>query len=170
MKSKKRKEGPFDPKLILSFLFHSFRVLVGVVLVVGVGESQSDSFLSLSYAAFFGSLDLVDRLILFGANLNARTKNGNTALVFACMEGHEEIVDRLVSFGADINLPNVLVQTALMEACASENVSIVKMLIGAKADVDQENDQGRKAIDFTCSDEIKAILHGSSLLSSLSLS
>jgi cytohesin len=70
------------------------------------------------WAASEGHLDVVDLLIRKGANVNAATKNGFTALVFATLKDNASAVRRLLAAGADPNyaLPD---QTRLLTAATS---------------------------------------------------
>ncbi|TLF28507.1 MAG: hypothetical protein FCO83_00085, partial [Spiroplasma sp. WSS] len=50
------------------------------------------------------------------ANVNHKTKFGNTALTKAAKNGHLNVVDLLITNGADINQINLRGETALIRA------------------------------------------------------
>ena len=54
-------------------------------------------------AAIDGDLIELKRLIGQGADVNAKTKYGWSALMKAAYEGHKEIVELLIHAGADVN-------------------------------------------------------------------
>jgi len=56
----------------------------------------------LMLAAFRGDIRGVRALLLEGAEVNARDRDGDTALMFAAYRGHTEIVSLLLSHGANI--------------------------------------------------------------------
>jgi hypothetical protein len=60
---------------------------------------------ALLYASRFNNFDLVQMLIERGANINARNREGNTALSIAQMNENAQISDFLIEKGAIQNLP-----------------------------------------------------------------
>jgi ankyrin repeat protein len=109
-------------------------------------------------------------LIAAGADVNARDKNGNTALMIATSRGHVDIVEILIDAGADVNAKDECGNTALMIAVNIPDYStdeehteqlvyrgsswliyryrkkIVKILIEAGADVNAKDNEGRTAL------------------------
>lgn len=57
--------------------------------------------LPLHYAADYGQADVLDYLIIKGANVNAPDKYGITPLLSAIFEGHTDSVKLLLEKGAD---------------------------------------------------------------------
>ena len=55
------------------------------------------------HAAWFGHIDVMRILIDKGADVNAKNKNGATALILAADKGNAEIVSFLIDKGADVN-------------------------------------------------------------------
>ena len=68
-----------------------------------------------------------------GAKVNAKTKNGATALMAAAQNGHNEVVKALLANGADVNAKTKNGVTALMMAILRGHSEIVKMLKDAGA-------------------------------------
>ncbi len=49
-----------------------------------------------------GHLELVKYLIRCGANVNAQTGTGDTALTYACENGHTDVADVLMQHGGEM--------------------------------------------------------------------
>ena len=65
-------------------------------------------------AAFFGKTEVVQLLLLNGANVNIKdTRKGWTPLHCAIAEGHSKIIELLVDNGADLNANNKIGRTPL---------------------------------------------------------
>ncbi len=73
-------------------------------------------------AASGGYSDIVKLLIDHGANVNAKSSVGNTALTYACCGGYEEVVRILLEAGADVEHQNENGHTPLMEAASCGHV------------------------------------------------
>ena len=64
---------------------------------------------ALTFASDQGYLEMVKALVTAGADVNARTWNGVTALMFACQQyGHLEVVQALVAAHADPNVKDAV--------------------------------------------------------------
>jgi len=103
-----------------------------------VGElnylTQEEKNKKLFNAAKEGNKEAIKLLISVGVNLNAKNKNGETALMKASVNGNEDIVKLLIKIGADINAKNKYGSTALMYASANNYKEMVDLLkrYGAK--------------------------------------
>ena len=73
-------------------------------------------------AASGGYADIVKLLIDHGANVNAKSSVGNTALTYACCGGYEDVVKILLDAGADVEHQNENGHTPLMEAASCGHV------------------------------------------------
>jgi uncharacterized protein len=87
---------------------------------------------ALMFAAQRGHLEIVDRLILAGANVNLNDQPGEnlgkTPLMYAAEADHTKIVELLVKSGAIINARDRMGRTALGYAMSENNVESVKLL------------------------------------------
>lgn len=93
----------------------------------------------LMYAATVGSLDAMKFLVEKGANVNAQSASGATALIWSATDLAK--VRFLLEHGANVNLATKRGRTALLIAAMSDkSYDIVKLLIDKGADV--------KAVDF----------------------
>ena len=82
----------------------------------------------LAYAAYNGHLEIVDYLLKRGAEINAKTQNGSTALFFAARFGHIEVVKLLLRNKADATVANENGETAVDWALKSDNTDIEALL------------------------------------------
>lgn len=60
-----------------------------------------------------GSAQEVEEAIMNGANVNAKDKDGMTALMLAAEDGYTETANLLLSYGANVNAKNIFGRTAL---------------------------------------------------------
>ncbi|KAF6779337.1 hypothetical protein AHF37_01002 [Paragonimus kellicotti] len=86
-------------------------------------------------AARSGKLWAVRRLIAFGANVNVKDRNDETALHFACRQGSTEITGMLIKAGARLNAQNQSGLTPMMEAVSYNQREAVSLLVKQR-DVD----------------------------------
>jgi ankyrin repeat protein/L-ascorbate metabolism protein UlaG (beta-lactamase superfamily) len=90
-----------------------------------------------------GRKDAVAYLLDNGADPNATSQNGLSALAFAVLGGDPEIVRMLIAGGADVQCADEYGWTALhRSAQLLGNVDIAKLLVDAGAEVDLEDKQG----------------------------
>jgi hypothetical protein len=102
-------------------------------------------------ASFKGQKDIVEQLILEGADLNAQDGQGDTALMKAATKGHVEIVDLLIANGADFNLKDKWGNTAVMDSAKYPRQSaceIINLLKDNGADINATNKFGFTAIMY----------------------
>ena len=58
-------------------------------------------------ASVQGHKEVVELLLAKGADVNAKTTDGTTALMVASMKDHKEVVETLLDKGADINAKRI---------------------------------------------------------------
>jgi ankyrin repeat protein len=91
-------------------------------------------------AASNGEIEKVRSLLNKGANVNAKDKDGVTAMMWASEKGQTEIVNILLSKGAEVNArENNSGMTALMVAAAEGHTAIVEALLAKGADVNAKD-------------------------------
>jgi ankyrin repeat protein len=75
-------------------------LLISLFPIIAFAQNLNDDLIA---AAKKGDVEAVKSLIAKGADVNARTNYGATALHFAADRGHLEVIKALVEAGADVN-------------------------------------------------------------------
>jgi len=83
-----------------------------------------------------GKLDVVQRLLDLGADIDAKSANGSTALFAASRRGHVHVANFLLDRHADIDALNNYNDSALYLACLFANVEATRVLLARGANVD----------------------------------
>ena len=83
---------------------------------------------ALHYATFAGRREIVRLLLERGADIDARTPNGSTALMMTAREGREELARQLLEAGADARASNENGDSALTWAMRHKNFRIAQMV------------------------------------------
>lgn len=105
------------------------------------------NFSTLHYAAINNvSPQIIDQLVLLGAEVNARTTEGNSSLHFAVTDGSELHIRALLRAGAKLNARNSKGFTPLHIAAKNDNFIAIRELASAGADIHAET----KKISPTC--------------------
>jgi ankyrin repeat protein len=97
-------------------------------------------------AAADGDLDSVKMMLEDGQDINARDKDGVTALAWASIRGRVDVARYLIEQKADPVLSDHKGLTPLHKACLFGNKDIIQLLIDAGADVNAEGPQGVKPL------------------------
>jgi uncharacterized protein len=110
--------------------------------------ASADRVADLVYASMRGEEDVVDELLLAGANPDVKTKEGDLALVEASYwgSGHPKIVKRLLDAGADIDQTSSTGWTALMAAVFANRTDTIDLLLRRGANVNIISREGRNAL------------------------
>lgn len=80
-----------------------------------------------------GLVDQLERLLVAGADINARDKHGQTGLMLAAREGRAGVVEWLVEHGAMLDVTAKYGLSALMLAVVNGHVDVVRLLVRAGA-------------------------------------
>ena len=129
-------------------------------------RSPNQSFTPLMVAANRGAIDLVNHLISVGANINAQSEGGFTALILAIISYNDilaikkiendnsnpslSVIKRLVESGADVNIVTDGGNTALQEAALQGNLEIANLLLSKGANVNFTNKWNENALMASC--------------------
>ena len=98
-------------------------------------EIQTQNFTPLGIAIIYDNEEARNLLLDYGADVNAKTKDGLSVLQIAAQENKLDSLQLLIKKGADINHRNVYGATALMLAAYRDNFEIVRALVKQGADV-----------------------------------
>lgn len=118
-------------------------------LIITLPACVRDINLDLLVAAKKGDTATVQALLDKGADVNAKDKDGWTALMFAANNGHATIVQALLDRGADVNAKTEDEKgaTALMVTAWQGHTAIVEALLDRGADVNAKaKDDGMTAL------------------------
>jgi ankyrin repeat protein len=89
---------------------------------------------------------IVKALLQYGADVNAKSGNGITALIWSAATGKAYNLRLLIAAGADINHKDKRGDTALNYAASIDNTDMLKTLIAAGADVSATDNTGKTAL------------------------
>mmetsp|Transcript_10078 Transcript_10078/g.24362 ORF Transcript_10078/g.24362 Transcript_10078/m.24362 type:complete len:332 (+) Transcript_10078:82-1077(+) len=105
-------------------------------------------------ASSSGKADAVRFLYRAGADMDLRSRFGDTALTCASLYGHIEVVRLLIEIGASVDLPNICrnskrsLKTPLMFASENGHAEIVRCLVEAGASLNRSH--GKAALVNAC--------------------
>ena len=108
--------------------------------------SPFNKFTSVHYAVENGNLKMLEHLIDKGANIEARSKDGDTPLIRAAYRGDLQIVNYLISKGADLDAQSKLGITPLITSAGFDRLNIIKALVEAGANIEFISSRGYSAI------------------------
>ena len=91
---------------------------------------------------------MIRLLLKKGADINARNKDGNTALLISSSKNHDLdfITEFLVKNGADINVKNSEGATALIIASEKGHLNAVKLFLVYDCDINAQDNDGNTAL------------------------
>ena len=108
-------------------------------------SSEVNGQAPLHYASGYGLLEITDRLLEGGADVNQVDSQAATPLIMAAQSGHIKVVKRLVSSGAHLHLSNNRGINSLQSASFYNRSEVVDYLIKKGADFDNQGNALVKA-------------------------
>ena len=106
------------------------------------------------------SIEVVQTIIDYGADVNATNKKGQTALTLACIKKHESAIDVLLNACADLTITddtfgNTCLLTGVWNECS---VEVVQAIIDHGADVNVTNKNNETALMLACQNRNQGII------------
>ncbi|XP_017100390.2 protein TANC2 isoform X2 [Drosophila bipectinata] len=115
------------------------------------GMEPSSGELALTAAARHGCVDVVGILLSRGAQIDARNRQGYSALWLAVKEGHWSVVEQLLQRGALLDEPlGQSRKTPLMIAAEEGHLELVELLIARGAYLEAQDHEGFTALSWAC--------------------
>ncbi|CAF3884191.1 unnamed protein product, partial [Adineta steineri] len=102
----------------------------------------------LHFAAGYNRLQVVEYLLLMGADVTARDKGGLVPLHNSCSYGHFEVTALLLKHGASPQIADLWKVTPLHESAAKGKFEICKLLMKYGADTNKKNRDGAIPLDL----------------------
>lgn len=126
------------------FLPASWLVLGAVLALLSTAVGADSLGDQLIQDAKSGSLAGVQKDLANGANVNARHKNGRTALMLTAewSIGNKDIADVLLAHGAEVDAKDNKGMTALMYAASVDNADVARVLLAHGANANAKANDG----------------------------
>jgi ankyrin repeat protein len=123
-------------------------VVVSLAVLIGCASSAAAGDLEnkLIQAVKTRNADVVRALLDQGASVNAKDKNGTTALDSAAIKGKVDVVRLLLDRGADVSAKNNFGWTPLICAVMFGKVDIARLLLDKGAGVNAKDNNGFTAL------------------------
>ena len=120
-------------------------------------HNQDSAVLPLLISKYSNDRNMIDHVklvVLQGANINARTSSGDTALIMTGWKTKNlKLIQYLVENGANINIANNNGDTPLMDAAYLGKAAILAYLLESGADTTLTNKRGKTALDLSQSEK-----------------
>ncbi len=117
-------------------------------LLLASPEAQSDLNYALLTAAANGDSLQICWLLKYGAEIETKTSENVTPLIFAVANNREEAARILINNGANPNVKTYILETPLTLAVKNDNLDIAEMLIRDSAIVNEPDRYGATALHY----------------------
>jgi ankyrin repeat protein len=112
-----------------------------------INQMNDNGFTPLILAAYKGNFEIVEFLLVEGANINYQSEMGS-ALTAAVFKGNIELSKLLLAFKADPNGTDLNGVTPLIYAVQFKNKDMIKLLLSFKADKSLLDKKGKTAFEY----------------------
>ena len=110
-------------------------------------ETTLDS--ALTWACTLGNTCIVEALLQKNADVEHRTKDGCTALMFACLAGHRDVAEKLLDAESEINVESESNKDSpLTFACWKGHYDVVELLLQRSANIEHRTKEGFSPLMF----------------------
>jgi ankyrin repeat protein len=137
--TRQKKEGAMRMRVMLQ------TALFFVAALYAGSASAGDLDKGFARAVAEGDIQLLKTLIDQGADVNAKNKEGETALMVASLEGRLDVAKLLVEKGADVNAKDSVGANALHYAAMGGSLDVIKYLVMKGADAQAKTEYGDTA-------------------------
>ena len=110
-------------------------------------EDNKCRFTPLTYAAWYGHVEVVRVLLEGGVNVDVAVAFRQTALHVAAFNGHLDVCRLLLDWGAKVDHLDIWKDTPLHWTAWKGHLSVVKLLVERGADVRVKNGDGETACE-----------------------
>jgi ankyrin repeat protein len=111
-------------------------------------EEQSDLNSNLMLAASFGMVPEINWLIKNGAEIDSRTFENVTPLMFAVANNKTEAIYALLRYKPNVNVVTTYSETPLLASVKNGNIEIAEALIRDSADINQADRHGATPLHY----------------------
>jgi len=132
--------------LDIAFADEASSGLDSTVPAASATDASSSLSSALIEAARTGDEKAAVALVAKGADVNARSPDGTTVLMWAAHNDEVDLTRALLEKGADVRAVNLYGTSAMQEAAIGAYTPILKLLLDAGADVDSPNAEGQTAL------------------------
>jgi len=113
-------------------------------------NTKSNQLLEICYQAEKEDIQVIQKLIQEGANVNIRDGWNDTPLILACQENNKALAQLLIEKGANLNAKGHDGNTPLIIACKEKYKELVQLLIEKGVNLNAHNENGETALTIAC--------------------
>ncbi|KAL5395362.1 hypothetical protein PMIN02_004137 [Paraphaeosphaeria minitans] len=147
--SARRKDVVYNRRPVDWALNNGHETIVGSLLTYPALDWKDDEERTmLSYEAQYGNLELVRRLLAFGADRNTRDEEAWMPLAYAAQLGHTQIVKLLLQEGANVDALTVDQRSSLSFAAEHGRYETVNLLLKSGAKPDEPDRFNRTPLSY----------------------
>lgn len=127
---------------------NKYKGLIQFFIKHGASANLGDGLAPLQWAIFTGAIGIAQELISGGANVNYKSKTGESILQMAVDSDNEQLVELLIINDVDLSVRDANNNAPLHWAVMTGATDIIKMLIFNKAEMDAENLDGKTPLQL----------------------
>jgi uncharacterized protein len=113
-----------------------------------VSKSLEYSENEINLAARSGQVELIEKILKSGFEINSKNEKGHSILMLAAYNGHFNLVSYLISKGANVNSTDNSGNTILMGVVFKGHSQVFDLLLRSGADLEIKNQKNQSALDY----------------------